>query len=402
MPNKFETPAKGKAPRGKGTPARQAHPRASASSDPTVTDRKPRTGRGKVARKEGAPAVVVGATAEEAAATLAAAQVAAEQLEAVRGKRDELVDAIADAERRLADLRRQADEARDLTELEGALAAVEQRIETSRRRAEETGQQLTGSLQGVNDWVEATRADLETARREVAEAQAAVHAVRESADAAKAEAARTLEHLRAAAPQQTEQRAGARRHHAAGNGSIEPQELQRIVPLRRDEVADDARVRLIEYLNDAGAVEREQAGMLQSVIDATGDADLRVALEAHRSDGEARRDAVAARVQALGGEPGGGRRLLGSIVTRLWDALQKPRDAATDPVEGLLKAISAAEFEAGMYLAIQSVALALGDGDTADLAFTHYAQERTFADRLRSRVAPTAVRAVRRAPAERV
>ena len=78
-------------------------------------------------------------------------------------------------------------------------------------------------------------------------------------------------------------------------------------------------------------------------------------------------------------------------MTRVWDVLQKPRDADHDPVEDLLKAVSAAEFEAGIYAAASAIARAVGDAETADVAAAHHRHERAFADRLRARISPAAL-----------
>jgi hypothetical protein len=101
-------------------------------------------------------------------------------------------------------------------------------------------------------------------------------------------------------------------------------------------------------------------------------------------------------VRALGAEPTGGRGVLGSVVTRLWDVLQKPRDAADDAVEGLVKALGAAEFGAAAYLTAYAVAKAAGDAETAAMLAGHYREERTLIDRLRGLVPAAASRAARR------
>jgi len=86
---------------------------------------------------------------------------------------------------------------------------------------------------------------------------------------------------------------------------------------------------------------------------------------------------------------------LSLIVSRVWEVIQKPRDSADDAVETTLKALGVAELEAGMYLAVHALARAIDDRDTAELAAAHLRQERAFADRLRSRIAPAAARAAR-------
>lgn len=173
--------------------------------------------------------------------------------------------------------------------------------------------------------------------------------------------------------------------------------LDGVAPLPPDGVTPDARDRLIRYLNDAVAVEREQIGLLQALADATDDPDLRTEYERQKAVVVAKRHAVERRVTALGGQPAGGRGLLGQIAARVWDAIQKPDVGPSDPVEDLLKALSAAEITAGMYLAICALARSLGDAETADVAAALFREERTYADRVRARLAPAAVRTVTRA-----
>ena len=101
----------------------------------------------------------------------------------------------------------------------------------------------------------------------------------------------------------------------------------------------EAQDRLVRYLNDAASVERELAGLLQMLADASDDPVLRTEFEQHRKLGEEQRGAYEARVRALGGEPVGDRRMLGQLVARLWEALEKPR-TTPDRVETLLKALA--------------------------------------------------------------
>lgn len=199
----------------------------------------------------------------------------------------------------------------------------------------------------------------------------------------------------------TQSEVGAvRRRAEETDATVRAARLPEVRAVPAGDLAADVRDRLIRYLNDAAAVEREQAGLLQTLADATNDPELRSEFERHRAIGEEHRSAVEARVRALGGEPAGGRGLLGQLVTRVWDALQKPRGAAPDPVEDLLKALSAAEFEAGMYRAVHALAQALGDAETAEMAAAHHQQEWDFADRLRAGITPTVVRAALRTTQE--
>ena len=77
--------------------------------------------------------------------------------------------------------------------------------------------------------------------------------------------------------------------------------------------------------------------------------------------------------------------MLGQLVARLWEALEKPR-TTPDRVETLLKASSATEMDAGIWLAVHALAGAVGDTETLRLAATRHRQEREFADWIRERL----------------
>lgn len=389
MPTKANPAAGGAARTTKRAAPAKSTPARPAADAPEAAGRKPRT-------RKVSPA----ATATVEVVTVEAATVEAVP-DVIRVQHDQLLATVAEAERRVAELRREAEELR--READAAAEAV----------------------RGVGGLLTATRTEAEAVRDSTGEADAAVRAAREGVEELKAEAARAraeldaaggrwlairgeagsleaaLDHVRRAV---VEARAAVPVAPAVPSPEPVPEptppplpvlvpELADVEPLPADEVAADARDRLVRYLNDAAAVEREQGGLLQTLADATDDAGLRAEYERHRATGEAHRDALDQRVRALGGEPAGGRGLLGQLVTRIWDALQKPRDAARDPVEDLLKAVSAAEFEAGMYRAVHALARAVGDGETADLAAAHHRAERDFADALRARIAPAAARA---------
>ena len=100
--------------------------RTARSRSPSAADEKSKpAGRKPRARK--APetvvvqasesAVVLGPAPEEAAVTVVAVQQAAEALDAVRARHYELIESVAGAERRVAELRRQADSLGDLSDL---------------------------------------------------------------------------------------------------------------------------------------------------------------------------------------------------------------------------------------------------------------------------------------------
>jgi hypothetical protein len=101
-------------------------------------------------------------------------------------------------------------------------------------------------------------------------------------------------------------------------------------------------------------------------------------------------------LHTLGAKAVSGRGLLGRLATRIWDAVQTPHDHADQVVLSLLKAISAAEFQAGLYAAAHAYAHSAGGAETAEEVAGYFREERQRADRLRAALAPVVGRAAHR------
>ncbi|MDY3560022.1 hypothetical protein R5W23_001245 [Gemmata sp. JC673] len=109
--------------------------------------------------------------------------------------------------------------------------------------------------------------------------------------------------------------------------------------LAPDERAADLRVRLIHLLNNTWAVEKELIGLFQTLADECGDRGVRELLETQRGDAEARQETLGRQLEGLGERPTGGRGMLGQLVTRIWDAVQAPRDQPDRAALALLKGL---------------------------------------------------------------
>jgi ferritin-like metal-binding protein YciE len=310
---------------------------------------------------------------------------------------------------------------KELEALRKELAAVRQELAAARR---EVGEVVT-ACRDAETRVGAARADADAIRRAVADVDASAATARGLAEAAAAEVRRAREQFEDAALRAAGLRAtllSARDEFAAlgaesqrtldqfraaineMRGVPEPEAdaipeaapgLSDVVALAREERAGDLRDRLIHALADAWTVEKEQVGVLQTLADESGDRDLRVLLEEHRAAARERQTAVEGRLDALDGRPASGRGLLGQLATRVWDAVQAPRDQGDRAVLALPKAASAAEFAAAMYVAAHALARSAGDADTADLAVARYTATRDGEAQLRASIAPAAVRLAR-------
>ena len=347
-------------------PARAAARTTRGRKSPTARTAKPRA---RSPRKKKGPTATELAALEALRNELTAARA---ELEGARQEVAEVVGACRDAEARVAATRLGADAIRrTVTEIDASASAVRGWAEAARaevERSQERSEQTEQRLARLREW-------LAGAREEFA--------------ALDADSRRTIDNFRAAVAET--QRA------AKGELITEtPAELPDVSALPPEERADDIRERLVHLLNDTWSVEKEQVGLLQTLADESGDRDVRTVLEEHRAAAQQRRDAVAARLETLDAKPASGRGLLGQLVTRLRDAVQAPRDQADKAVLAVLKALSAAEFLAGLYAAVHAAARSAGGPETAEFAAAHFRAVRNQADQLRGALAPTVGRAVRR------
>jgi len=156
--------------------------------------------------------------------------------------------------------------------------------------------------------------------------------------------------------------------------------------------AESPQDRLLRYLNDAWAVEKELVGTLHKMAEEVVDPPLRALFAEHRDVTQRQRDALEARMRALRKEPSGGKGFFSQLLAKMWGALQAPQDDLDRIVQDLMKGFGTEHFEVAMYQALEAYARAIGDDETARLAAQHMQQEQEAADRLRPLIAPTAAR----------
>lgn len=310
---------------------------------------------------------------------------------------------VEELRRELAEARAELDSARaEIAEVVGACRDAESRVAATRSGADAIRRavaELDSTAAGVRGLAEATQIEVTRACDESERAEARIGLMRTwlletraEFAALDAEAKRTLDTFRAAVEQ-------TRSGLPADAPEVEAPsvaELPEVTPLSPEERAEDLRDRLVHLLSDAWGVEKEQVGLLQTLADECGDREIRELLEQHRATCQARQEAVEARLESLGAKPASGRGLLGQLVTRIWDAVQAPRDQADKAVLALLKALSAAEFQAGLYAAAHAYARSAGGSETAEQVASYFREERSRAQELRLALGPTVERAARK------
>jgi predicted nuclease with TOPRIM domain len=285
---------------------------------------------------------------------------------------------IADAERRASEVKNVAEESsRKLEELVHEKEEMERSVDSLRRERGMLSQIIAALHEDAQRSVEAFRKDLKEVTDGFLDPQSLI-------DSAKL-------------PMSISESQGERSHaNIARRAAAEESSLPEVQTLPPDSLADDVEQQLLRYLNDARTVAQEQASLLEDLLENSHDAWSQVELQRAATEADQRREAVEERIVALGGEPSGGRGLLSHVATYIWDVLQKPADAQTDPIDDLLKALCAVELEIGVYVALNALSRAIGDQTTAALAAAHHAEAHDVAHRLRAQITVPAVESASR------
>jgi ferritin-like metal-binding protein YciE len=365
------------------TPPKESRPRAA----------KPRAAAPRSRKSTKAPAVVVTSTSDESLMTLAAVSQSSAELASLHGRIREMSEAAGTALQHLSELRREREAIGDLGSLRQAAAELQGNLDRARHEAMGLRQTVAGTSENAHAYqtqFEAIRDQLQTLHDGLASwrAQSANGIATPSAVASTEAVLPLTPHLIEGLPSPVPAESDA--------PSPQSEELPEIVIIPAESRAEGARMKLVEYLNEAWAIEKEQVSLLQNLMDASSDTELRAELEAHRSASQRQEHEVAEQVRALGYEPAGNMGLLEKVVTRIWEVLHKPRTTDGSDIEALLKAVSVAELEAGVYRAIYAMARAIEEAEVAEVAARHEREERDFARRLNERITTAAVQAVTR------
>jgi ferritin-like metal-binding protein YciE len=164
-------------------------------------------------------------------------------------------------------------------------------------------------------------------------------------------------------------------------------------PAPNDLPTESIQERLVRYLNDAWALEHNAVDMFHNMAEEVTDPVIREALEDYRSLSHEQQQRLATRLDALGQEPSGSKGVLHQMMSRIWDALHRPRDGADRTLQDLIQGLGTVHFTIAMYQALESYARAANDEVSAELANELLREEIDAAERLRPLLTPAAVRA---------
>ncbi len=333
-------------------------------------------------------------------------------------------EADADAGQRLQALREQSAQARaEVRELQDLLDRARRELGEAQEQAQTVrgqAQQALDAFRQTGEFIASARMDSETVWKQFHESEQKLRALHAQADKVRAElqaAEQTVAQAREERRQARQELGEARRE--ARDAAEEIRDLRHEVEAARDEMeevraqlerarrqAREARTalaeaprpepsarpgeRLIRYLSDAWAVEQAQTDTLEGVSAAMTDPRLRALLEEHRAVTVRQRQALEARLRALGHAPTEGKGFYFEVLTRMWNTMQSPQDEQDRLLHNLMRTSAIEQFEIAMYDALGAYARAAGDQETAELAARHMQEEKEAAARLQPLIAPTA------------
>jgi len=133
----------------------------------------------------------------------------------------------------------------------------------------------------------------------------------------------------------------------------------------------DARERLVRYLDDAWTVEKSLRTVFGDFRKEIHDAELETLFSQMENTAYSHEESLESYIRARGQEPNGSKVLLNQIFAKTLDILHAAHDEYEKAVTDLMKAYTIAQFQTSIYEAIRSYSESLGDIEIARMAVLH-------------------------------
>ncbi len=150
------------------------------------------------------------------------------------------------------------------------------------------------------------------------------------------------------------------------------------------------------YLEDAIAAEKSFETQLQGFANDGDDPAAKAAFHQHSLETRQQHERLTARLEALGGSPSGAKSLLAHIFGLSPKTAQIGHEKEERTTQNLITAYAVENSEIAMYESLAAVAEAAGDTQTADLARSIQAEEKTTAERIWKLIPSAAIAALQR------
>ncbi|HEY0867978.1 MAG TPA: DUF892 family protein [Fimbriimonas sp.] len=133
-------------------------------------------------------------------------------------------------------------------------------------------------------------------------------------------------------------------------------------------MAEDARERIVRYLQDAHAAEVGIESALEGFVNDTDDMNIRQVFQDHLVMTRSQAHRIENRLRELGEVPSGGKGFMNNLMAKASEIMHGAHDEYDKNTQNLVKAYATEHLERGMYEALHAYALAVGDSQTARLA----------------------------------
>lgn len=147
-------------------------------------------------------------------------------------------------------------------------------------------------------------------------------------------------------------------------------------------MAEDARERIVRYLQDAHAAEVGIEKMLEGFLNDTNDQSIRAVFQDHIVMTRSQATRLETRLRALGDTPSSGKGFFNSMMAKVSELMHGAHDEYDSVTQNLIKAYATEHLERGMYESLYSYATAVGDNETATLAREIQAEEEQTGQKL--------------------
>ena len=161
-------------------------------------------------------------------------------------------------------------------------------------------------------------------------------------------------------------------------------------------MAEDAKERVLRYLNDAHAAEEGGLASMRDVAAQATNSDVRAAITEHLAVSQSQADRLEARIIALGGHKNAAKNIVNTIISKGSNFLNAFHDDEDKTTQDVIKMVAFEHFEVGTYTALKAYASAVGDHETAQLAESIIGEEQLAAERLQRLIPIVAISAVRK------
>ena len=131
---------------------------------------------------------------------------------------------------------------------------------------------------------------------------------------------------------------------------------------------EDARERIVRYLQDAQAAEIGIRDVLDGFIDDTDDPNIKQTVPTAPASHQSQADRLEARLRAYNETASGGKGFFNALMAKMSEMMHGAHDQYDKDTQNLIKAYATEHLERGMYESLAVFATAVGDTSTAELA----------------------------------